>query len=299
MSEPRQKVCPRCGERFECRLSASCWCADFPKLRGVEAESDCLCPACLKKAAEDEKVMGSGGFTLVELLVVIAVIAILAALLLPTLLRSKESAQSAKCINNLRQFGASAEMYWDDNSGQTFAYGGLPTANGGALYWFGWIASGPEETRAFDPAQGSLYPYMGAAVDFCPSFAYGSSQFKLKASAPTCDYGYNAALGSLAESPVNMKDICRPSLLALLADSAQVNTFESPASPRNPMFEEWYYINQDPSQPNGQFRHGHAANAILCDGHVEKVAMVAGTLDNRLPAQIIGRLPADVLMPRN
>ena len=297
MSDPRQKVCPRCGARFECRLSAGCWCADFPKLRDVDAESDCLCPECLKKATNKEK--ESGAFTLIELLVAISIIAILAALLLPALLRSKQSAQSIKCINNLGQFGASAEMYWDDNKGQTFAYGGLPTANGGALYWFGWIGSGPEETRAFDPTQGSLYPYMGTAVAFCPSFAYGSSQFKLKASVPTCDYGYNVALGSLAESPVNMKDICRPSLLALLADSAQVNTFESPASPQNPMFDEWYYINQDVGQPNGQFRHDQKVNAILCDGHVEKETMVTGTLDKRLPAQLIGWLPADVLMPQN
>jgi prepilin-type processing-associated H-X9-DG protein len=235
---------------------------------------------------------------LVELLVVIAIIAVLAALLLPVMGRSKESAKSAKCVNNLRQFCLSAEMYWDDNNGQTFAYGGIGT-NNGDIYWFGWIGSGPEETRAFDPTQGALYPYMGAGVDLCPSFDYSSSQFKLKASVPTCDYGCNLSLSPLEKSPMNMKDICQPSALALLADSAQVNTFEAPASVNHPMFEEWYYINQDADEPNGQFRHEQRANAVFCDGHADRQAMAPGSLDERLPDQWIGWLSAAILTPQN
>jgi prepilin-type N-terminal cleavage/methylation domain-containing protein/prepilin-type processing-associated H-X9-DG protein len=294
MSEPEQKVCPRCKERFECRLSADCWCAQYPVLSHLEPQSDCLCPKCLEEACRRAK----EGFTLVELLVVIALIAILAALLLPVLSRSKESAKSTKCISNLRQFGLSAQMYWNDNDGQTFAYGGI-AANNGDLYWFGWIGSGPEETRAFDPTQGALYPYMGAGVDLCPSFDYSSAQFKLKASVPTCDYGCNLSLSPLGLPPVNLKDICQPSALALLADAAQVNTFEAPASVTHPMFEEWYYINQDLDEANGQFRHDQRANAVFCDGHLEREAMVEGTLDTRLPDQLIGWLPAAILTPQN
>jgi prepilin-type N-terminal cleavage/methylation domain-containing protein/prepilin-type processing-associated H-X9-DG protein len=294
MSEPEQKVCPRCGARFECRLSAACWCAKFPVLGQVEPPSDCLCPKCLEQACRREK----EGFTLIELLVVIATISILAAFLLPVLGRSKESAKSAKCINNLRQFSLSAQMYWEDNNGQSFAYGGIET-NSGEIYWLGWIGGGPEETRLFDPAQGVLFPYMRASVDLCPSFDYSSSQFKLKASVPTCDYGYNLSLSPSPKSPVNMKNICQPSALALLADAAQVNTFEAPASVKNPMFEEWYYINDDPAQPNGQFRHDQRANAVFCDGHTARQAMVPGTLDQRLPNQEIGWLAAAILTPQN
>jgi prepilin-type N-terminal cleavage/methylation domain-containing protein/prepilin-type processing-associated H-X9-DG protein len=292
MSEPEKKVCPRCGERFECRLSAGCWCAEYPVLDKIEPRTDCLCPKCLEKAGRREK----EGFTLVEMLVVIAVIAILAALLLRVLGRSKESAKSAKCISNLREFALSAQMYWNDNNGQTFAYGGILT-NNGEIYWFGWIGGGPEETRPFDPTQGALFPYMGTGVDLCPSFDYSSSQFKLKASVPTCDYGYNLSLSPSLQSPVNMKNVRQPSAVALMADAAQVNTFESPASAENPMFEEWYYINDDPAQPNGQFRHDQRANAVFCDGHTAREAMVPGTLDQRLPNQLIGWLLPGILQP--
>jgi len=50
------------------------------------------------------------GFTLVELLVIVAIISLLASLLLLALTGAKSSACSAKCKSNLRQIGIGEKM---------------------------------------------------------------------------------------------------------------------------------------------------------------------------------------------
>ena len=76
------------------------------------------------------------GFTLLELLVVIAVIAILAALLLPSLANSKEKAKSINCLSNLRQLGLAALLYADDEADAlpwSERHWTAPTTQSGAL----------------------------------------------------------------------------------------------------------------------------------------------------------------------
>src|ERR1700677_4187131 len=58
------------------------------------------------------------GFTLIELMVVVAIIGILAALIAPTLSRAKGKAYQTKCLNNLKQLGVAIQMYAEEHGDQ-------------------------------------------------------------------------------------------------------------------------------------------------------------------------------------
>jgi prepilin-type N-terminal cleavage/methylation domain-containing protein len=59
----------------------------------------------------------SGGFTLVEVLVVIGIIALLISILLPTLGRAREAALKVRCTSNLRQIHNALQLYANANRG--------------------------------------------------------------------------------------------------------------------------------------------------------------------------------------
>ena len=105
------------------------------------------------------------GFTLVELLIVIAIIAVLAALLLPALARSKEQAHRTVCLNNLRQLGSAMQVYWGDNADTS------PAANSiGSVWTSDWVdfdltmappSGGGDKAPGYArPATGALMPYL-------------------------------------------------------------------------------------------------------------------------------------------
>lgn len=108
------------------------------------------------------------GFTLVELLVVIGIIALLISVLLPALSSARRSANTVKCMSNLRQIGQALIMYQSDNKRQ----GTMPVyIDPGHSHWksgFFWANELVRQKYIKGP-QGELTAgFMGSSVFRCP-----------------------------------------------------------------------------------------------------------------------------------
>ncbi|PAW77911.1 MAG: hypothetical protein B9S32_09955 [Verrucomicrobia bacterium Tous-C9LFEB] len=62
-------------------------------------------------------IRAASGFTLMELMVVVAILVVLAALMLPALERARQASDKIRCANNLRQLVAGAILYANDHDG--------------------------------------------------------------------------------------------------------------------------------------------------------------------------------------
>jgi prepilin-type processing-associated H-X9-DG protein/prepilin-type N-terminal cleavage/methylation domain-containing protein len=229
------------------------------------------------------------GFTLIELLAVVAIIGVLSAMILPALQKARRRAREALCASNLRQLHLAALMYLTENDWRMFPF--AETVPEGRLWYFGlergYTVGTPEGTRPLDKTFARLYPYFRTVggIELCPSLDYHSGHFKLKFRGASYGYGVNFYLLGNPFPKQNNSEI------ALFADCAQVNTFQPPASPSNPLLEEFYYVNA--YERTAHFRHDRRANVVFCDGHVKAIEPSSGSLDPRCDG-LTGTLPRRV-----
>jgi prepilin-type N-terminal cleavage/methylation domain-containing protein/prepilin-type processing-associated H-X9-DG protein len=190
------------------------------------------------------------GFTLLELLVVMAVILVLAALLLPALQRARARGQTAACINNLRQLGLAAASYSSDA-------GRFPTI-------LEWLYDRPAQAEG-DLTTGKLYPYLKSKATYlCPTQARKVTN-PIWSPAPLelhPDHSY--AINCMMCHAHDVTACLAPARTVFFVEAANLpnDRWGSLAEP----YPIRFWTNAPVSAP--AFPHGQRGNLLMVDSHV-------------------------------
>ncbi|MCU0791948.1 MAG: prepilin-type N-terminal cleavage/methylation domain-containing protein [Opitutaceae bacterium] len=220
------------------------------------------------------------GFTLIELLTVIAIIGILAAILIPTVGKVRQTANSAKCLSNLRQVGLTTRSWSMDNRNRMLAgrFNNLYT-NGAADTWAANI------TR-FIQNNATVTADKWPDTLRCPTWANSSHVNATPAVGGANSVGYalispaagakNARMTRLVEQH---STIPAPSRFLYGAEHYQVAWFVSGRT--DAAISSAFTVTND----DGLRRHGNKSNWLMLDGSVralepaEVLPLYVATLD--------------------
>lgn len=166
------------------------------------------------------------GFTLIELIVVIAIISILAAMLFPVFLMARGKAREVSCASNLRQIGMGIAMYQQDSDG-LFPYAVDPADRAAPGLWASYMPEFAAAIPHIGLINEVLQPYVQSPQVFaCPSDT-GTASMEIRGIGvdgfPTSyqkygtSYYYFTTLGVCNDTDASIK---LPSRKAVLIDGA-------------------------------------------------------------------------------
>ncbi|MGE3241906.1 MAG: DUF1559 domain-containing protein [Pirellulales bacterium] len=110
----------------------------------------------MRRSSDNARSAAATGFTLVELLVVVAIIGILIALLLPAVQQARESSRRISCVNNLKQLGIATLSYND-------AYKTLPPSG---IVAKKELTSGQATYPVYDQQSGKMFSWAVTLLPF-------------------------------------------------------------------------------------------------------------------------------------